>query len=163
MLHRCVPINSEDMKEVKANPLSAQAFMCNYQSHWIAIRQLYGTWYHLNSLSKHPTPLSDTYLGMYIQQLESEQYTVFVVQGDLPPPSDPALNQWVSQRQAKYWTPEEIQVAQSGGGGGGGAPVAVAEDPELAEVVHRIQEASQNYRVVRVCACLLQALDGGLR
>jgi len=32
------------MTAVKADPLSAQAFMCNYQSHWIAIRQLYGTW-----------------------------------------------------------------------------------------------------------------------
>ena len=60
---RCVPINSEDMTAVKADPLQAQAFMCNYENHWIAIRQLWGTWYDLNSLNKSPKVLSDTYLG----------------------------------------------------------------------------------------------------
>jgi len=70
---------------------------------------------------------------MYIQQLQAEQYTIFVLQGDLPPPSLPEQNQWVSQRAAKYWTPQEIQIAASAGA----KPphLSDAEDPELAAAI----------------------------
>ena len=37
-----------------------------------------------------------------------------MLEGDLPPPSDPEANPWVAQRQAKYWTPQEIEKAEKG-------------------------------------------------
>jgi len=125
------------MKEIKGEPLQAMAFMCNMQSHWIAIRKLGNCWYDLNSLNKFPKKLSDLYLGMYLQQLESEQYTIFVIQGTMPTPSRPEYNQWVSQRNAKYWTPSEIDAATATENGRP-APVGGVdpnEDPELAAAI----------------------------
>ncbi|KAJ1344176.1 hypothetical protein BSLG_001316 [Batrachochytrium salamandrivorans] len=63
-----------------------QAFICNLDEHWFTLRRFGGSpnrWYNLNSLFKEPKYVSETYLGMFISQLEMEGYSIFVVLGDL--------------------------------------------------------------------------------
>ena len=45
-------------------------------------------------------------------QLEAEHYTIFVIQGEMPPRTRPEYNEWVSQRNAKYWTFAEVDAAE---------------------------------------------------
>lgn len=51
------------MEDALQDPLKEQAFICNLQSHWLAVRKLNGQWWNLNSLEKRPQFLSDIYLG----------------------------------------------------------------------------------------------------
>ncbi|CAJ0768866.1 2926_t:CDS:2 [Entrophospora sp. SA101] len=41
-------------------------------------------WYNLDSLLKGPEWISPTYLGMLLNQLENNGYSIFVIKGDLP-------------------------------------------------------------------------------
>lgn len=62
-----------------------EAFVCNLQSHWFAIRKIEGKWYNLNSLNKRPEFLGDVYLGAFLKQLEVEGYSIFITKGKFPP------------------------------------------------------------------------------
>jgi ataxin-3 len=64
---------------------SKQAYICNYQSHWFTLRKFgYRHWFNLNSINSWPTYLSNTYLSLFIAQLQNEGYSIFVVDGVLP-------------------------------------------------------------------------------
>ncbi|XP_042647197.1 ataxin-3 isoform X4 [Tyto alba] len=41
-------------------------------------------WFNLNSLLMGPELISDTYLALFLAQLQQEGYSIFVVKGDLP-------------------------------------------------------------------------------
>ena len=41
-------------------------------------------WFNLNSILPGPELLSDTYLSLYLAQLQRDNYSIFVVYGDLP-------------------------------------------------------------------------------
>uniref|UniRef100_A0A2K6MBV3 ubiquitinyl hydrolase 1 n=1 Tax=Rhinopithecus bieti TaxID=61621 RepID=A0A2K6MBV3_RHIBE len=41
-------------------------------------------WFNLNSLLTGPELISDTYLALFLAQLQQEGYSIFVVKGDLP-------------------------------------------------------------------------------
>ncbi|KAH6577619.1 hypothetical protein BASA62_000819 [Batrachochytrium salamandrivorans] len=80
------PIRSPEAAVAKSNPSGEQAFICNLDEHWFTLRRFGGSpnrWYNLNSLFKEPKYVSETYLGMFISQLEMEGYSIFVVLGDL--------------------------------------------------------------------------------
>jgi len=78
-------ISSESARAAAADPLSQNGFVCNLRSHWFAIRKLNGHWFNLNSLLKTgPTLITDFYLSAYLQQLQMDQYSIFVVEGDFP-------------------------------------------------------------------------------
>lgn len=80
-----VPYNSAVAAPARANPLSQRAFICNLQNHWFTIRRLGPRqWFNLNSLKTYPELISDTYLSLYLGQLQIEGYSIFVVDGDLP-------------------------------------------------------------------------------
>jgi ataxin-3 len=49
-----------------------QAFICNYRDHWFTIRRLGQQWFNLNSLLTGPELISDTYLAMFLAQLQQE-------------------------------------------------------------------------------------------
>jgi hypothetical protein len=51
---------------------SMQAFICNYRDHWFTIRRLGRQWFNLNSLLTGPELISDTYLAMFLAQLQQE-------------------------------------------------------------------------------------------
>ncbi|XP_051869177.1 ataxin-3 isoform X3 [Pristis pectinata] len=61
-----------------------RAFICNYKEHWFTVRKLGKQWFNLNSLLTGPELISDTYLALFLAQLQQEGYSIFVVRGDLP-------------------------------------------------------------------------------
>lgn len=62
------------------------AFVCNLREHWFTIRSIRGQIWNLNSLKKRPQKVSLFYLSAYLGQLREEGYSIFVVEGTLPPP-----------------------------------------------------------------------------
>uniref|UniRef100_UPI00398F5718 ataxin-3 isoform X5 n=1 Tax=Pristiophorus japonicus TaxID=55135 RepID=UPI00398F5718 len=61
-----------------------RAFICNYKEHWFTVRKLGDQWFNLNSLLTGPELISDTYLALFLAQLQQEGYSIFVVRGELP-------------------------------------------------------------------------------
>ncbi|XP_028926869.1 ataxin-3 isoform X8 [Ornithorhynchus anatinus] len=61
-----------------------RSFICNYKEHWFTVRKLGKQWFNLNSLLTGPELISDTYLALFLAQLQQEGYSIFVVKGDLP-------------------------------------------------------------------------------
>lgn len=81
-----VPYTSTEQRARDAcnTPNKMQAFICNYKDHWFTIRRLGNQWFNLNSLLSRPELISDTYLALFLAQLQQEGYCIFVVFGDLP-------------------------------------------------------------------------------
>ncbi|RIB27128.1 Machado-joseph disease protein MJD, partial [Gigaspora rosea] len=62
-------------------------YICNLREHWFTLRRFGGIksrWYNLDSLLNGPEWISQIYLGMLLNQLETEGYSIFVVRGILP-------------------------------------------------------------------------------
>ncbi|KAF9977236.1 Ataxin-3 [Actinomortierella ambigua] len=96
-----IPWGSQDVKDAKQHPEFEQAFILNLHEHWFTLRRFGPStkrWYDLNSMHSAPQPMSDTFLGMTLSQLEAEQYSVFVVR----------------PLQGPLASPEVIQVSVSG-------------------------------------------------
>jgi hypothetical protein len=67
------------------DPTTQDAIVCNLASHWFSLRKVDGTWFNLNSLFKGgPQLISTFYLSAYLQQLQTEKYSIFVVSGKFP-------------------------------------------------------------------------------
>jgi len=73
-----------------SEPEKLNAFILNYGNHWFSIIKVAGVWYDMNSLSgcpyleAQPKRISDFYLQSYIQALQANKHSVFVVSGKLP-------------------------------------------------------------------------------
>ncbi|TFY74666.1 hypothetical protein EWM64_g9346, partial [Hericium alpestre] len=82
---------SEDMRPYQDHPHTQLAFILNLNQHWFTLRRFghaspqmdaddgNGHWFNLNSFLDGPEWVSKLYLGMVLQQAESEGYSVFVV------------------------------------------------------------------------------------
>ncbi|KAG8224233.1 hypothetical protein J437_LFUL002689 [Ladona fulva] len=81
-----VPYNSSEEIALIAQkcPTDMQAYICNYRDHWFTIRRLGNQWFNLNSMLTGPELLSNTYLAMFLAQLQQEGYSIFIVKGILP-------------------------------------------------------------------------------
>jgi len=81
-----IPYSSTEPRATQAqtNPSSMKAYICNYRDHWFTIRRLGNQWFNLNSLLSGPELISNTYLTMFLAQLQQEGYSIFVVCGELP-------------------------------------------------------------------------------
>ncbi|KAL3873803.1 hypothetical protein ACJMK2_036888, partial [Sinanodonta woodiana] len=81
-----VPYNSKNPVAIYArqDPTQQKAYICNFREHWLTIRKLGYQWFNLNSLLTGPELISDTYLNMFLTQLQEEGYSIFVVNGELP-------------------------------------------------------------------------------
>ncbi|XP_046390277.1 ataxin-3-like isoform X1 [Ischnura elegans] len=81
-----VPYSSSEQVALMAQkcPTDMQAYICNYRDHWFTIRRLGNQWFNLNSMLTGPELLSNTYLAMFLAQLQQEGYSIFVVNGVLP-------------------------------------------------------------------------------
>jgi hypothetical protein len=55
----------------------------SFKQHWYTIRKIANYWFNLNSLLKKPQLISDTYLSILLAQLETDGYSIFVVDGEL--------------------------------------------------------------------------------
>ncbi|XP_055496030.1 ataxin-3 isoform X2 [Leucoraja erinacea] len=76
--------NSPEYQRLRIDPIIERAFICNYKEHWFTVRKLGNQWFNLNSLLTGPELISDTYLALFLAQLQQEGYSIFVVRGDLP-------------------------------------------------------------------------------
>ena len=48
------------------------AYICNFRDHWFTVRKLGYQWFNLNSLLTGPELISDTYLSLFLTQLQQE-------------------------------------------------------------------------------------------
>ncbi|XP_036738053.1 ataxin-3 isoform X2 [Manis pentadactyla] len=76
--------NSPEYQRLRVDPINERSFICNYKEHWFTVRKLGKQWFNLNSLLTGPELISDTYLALFLAQLQQEGYSIFVVKGDLP-------------------------------------------------------------------------------
>uniref|UniRef100_A0A8C4VP08 ubiquitinyl hydrolase 1 n=1 Tax=Gopherus evgoodei TaxID=1825980 RepID=A0A8C4VP08_9SAUR len=60
---------------------------------------LFKIWFNLNSLLMGPELISDTYLALFLAQLQQEGYSIFVVKGDLPDCEADQLLQMIQVQQ----------------------------------------------------------------
>lgn len=82
-----VALNDISMTDTRHRKFDKVAFICNHESHWYTIRELGdGEMYDLNSLNKSPKKISKFYLNAYLAQLKAENWSIFVVIGNLPEP-----------------------------------------------------------------------------
>ncbi|XP_037790897.1 ataxin-3-like isoform X1 [Penaeus monodon] len=72
-------------QKARGNPTDQQAYICNFKEHWLTMRKLGYQWFNLNSQLPFPEPISDTYLALFLKQLQHDGYSIFVVEGSLPP------------------------------------------------------------------------------
>ncbi|KAI8384786.1 Josephin-domain-containing protein [Radiomyces spectabilis] len=81
-----IPWRSEEAIEAREHPENEAAYICNLHQHWFTLRKFAvpWQWYNLNSTQSAPSHISETYLGLLVQQFEMEGYSVFVVRGTLP-------------------------------------------------------------------------------
>lgn len=78
------PFSSPTMKHAVEDPTTQTAYICNHDYHWLTVRKLGKQWFNLDSLQKKPKLISDTYLSLFLTQLQMEGYSIFVVVGFLP-------------------------------------------------------------------------------
>ncbi|KAI9321261.1 Josephin-domain-containing protein [Dichotomocladium elegans] len=80
-----LPWNSREAATAREHPERETAFICNLDQHWFTLRKfaVQWRWYNLNSTLPEPAHVSETYLGMLLHQIQSENYSVFVVKGML--------------------------------------------------------------------------------
>ncbi|KAK3093807.1 hypothetical protein FSP39_020462 [Pinctada imbricata] len=81
-----VQYNSQDLiaQTARQNPILQSAYICNFRDHWFTVRKLGLQWFNLNSLLTGPELISDTYLSLFLTQLQQEGYSIFIVTGRLP-------------------------------------------------------------------------------
>ncbi|VDP88028.1 unnamed protein product [Echinostoma caproni] len=75
---------SPEAENARKNPKAQNAFICNFRDHWFTIRRLGQQWFDLNSVMSKPKLISDTYLEIYLAQLQKEGHSLFFVTGRLP-------------------------------------------------------------------------------
>ncbi|KAI8070685.1 Josephin-domain-containing protein [Gongronella butleri] len=81
-----VPWGSESAAQARQAPQDELGYICHLDQHWFTLRKFSvpWRWYNLNSTQSHPTYLSETYLGMLLQQIQNEGYSIFIAKGHLP-------------------------------------------------------------------------------
>ena len=81
-----VALNCDDSRAKRAaqTPDVMNAYICNYHEHWLTIRKINDCWYNLNSVLEEAKPITNTYLSLYLAQLLTEGYSIFLVWGNLP-------------------------------------------------------------------------------
>ncbi|GIX91315.1 ataxin-3 [Caerostris extrusa] len=81
-----IPYNSQNplAEAAREDPTNKCAYICNFRDHWITIRKLGNQWFNLNSLLEGPELISDTFLALFLAQLQNEGYSIFIVDGKLP-------------------------------------------------------------------------------
>ncbi|KAK7504899.1 hypothetical protein BaRGS_00003927 [Batillaria attramentaria] len=69
-----VPFTSQNpiAHAAREDPTSQQAYICNFRQHWFCVRKLGNQWFNLNSLLTGPELISNTYLSLFLTQLQQE-------------------------------------------------------------------------------------------
>lgn len=80
-----VPFRSQDQIAVHARnaPHRIQAYICNLGAHWFTIRRFAEHYFNLNSLQYVPMIMPIEILKEYLNMIENNGYSVFIVSGQL--------------------------------------------------------------------------------
>lgn len=78
-------LNGPAAKAALAEPSKQRGFICNKKEHWFAMRRIGQEWFDLNSCLKTPQHFTDAQLAIKVNEAMAENYTVFVVRGQIPP------------------------------------------------------------------------------
>ena len=105
----------------QTDPSTANGFVCNLESHWYALRPIYGVWWNLNSMLPKPSKVGDVYLGAYLAQLALQGYSIFEVQGGCPPPATVQGGLRVPSFGAETNWHAMTELVSSGSGSGSGS------------------------------------------
>ncbi|XP_010877178.1 ataxin-3 [Esox lucius] len=129
--------NSREYQRLMINPINEKAFICNYKEHWFTIRKLGQQWFNLNSLLTGPELISDTYLALFLAQLQQEGYSIFVIRGNLPDcDAEQILGIMKVQQQQRPKLIGEDEAQSSSGMGRSSGQVSVLETvPGVEEAV----------------------------
>lgn len=100
---------------------SQDAFILNLSQHWFPLRKFASSkrWYNLNSFNDAPQHVSELYLGLTLNQAETEGYSVFVLR---------PLTEGSSSSESILHTSRADRVAgQLGGSGSAGSSAFAGE------------------------------------
>lgn len=71
------------------DPSTAAGFVLNQSDHWFTLRPVFQIWWNLDSTLAKPTKVGPTYLSAFLAQMSMSGYTIFEVDGNVPPPVQP--------------------------------------------------------------------------
>ncbi|CAF1626864.1 unnamed protein product [Didymodactylos carnosus] len=71
-------------EQARQTPTNIQGYICNLHQHWLTIRRFGSQYFDLNSMLTVPILISNTYLSLYLAQLQLNGYSIFIVNGVLP-------------------------------------------------------------------------------
>jgi ataxin-3 len=72
----CIPVGSSEAAGVLQNPQRETGYILNRSEHWFSLRRLGQHWFDVNSTQEKPKHVTDSYLGMLLQQMKSDGYSV---------------------------------------------------------------------------------------
>eukprot|EP01071_Lankesteria_metandrocarpae_P012489 Lankesteria_metandrocarpae@DN596_c0_g1_i1.p1 len=78
-----VPINKPAVANSVLEPSKEEAFLCHLHDHWLAIRKVGEEWYNLDSLKPAPTVVSEFHLSAFLQGMQHEGFSIFVIRPDV--------------------------------------------------------------------------------
>lgn len=136
--------NSREYQSLMINPINEKAFICNYKEHWFTIRKLGQQWFNLNSLLTGPELISDTYLALFLAQLQQEGYSIFVTRGNLPECEAEqilAIMRVQQQQRPRLIGEEEGQTSASRPGTVGQNEVAVGVEEDIVDEDEALKRA----------------------
>eukprot|EP00457_Paulinella_chromatophora_P008849 gb/GEZN01008898.1/.p1 GENE.gb/GEZN01008898.1/~~gb/GEZN01008898.1/.p1 ORF type:complete len:302 (-),score=38.93 gb/GEZN01008898.1/:405-1310(-) len=113
----CQYLSDEALKsEHKFEPVNEQAFICNFNNHWITLRRMGPPsgrrWFNLDStLQNGPELISDLYLSLYLHQLIQENYSIFLVRGQFPCAQIRGSGQWFRFDEVVRRASKGVQVS----------------------------------------------------
>ncbi|EJU04355.1 Josephin-domain-containing protein [Dacryopinax primogenitus] len=132
---------SAEMRPFNSRPEDQFAFVLNHAQHWFIIRRFGpppGYWYNLNSFHDAQW-LSHTYLGMFLNQAETEGYTIFAVR-PLNPEAPNAIpicpaDEIATDLLTLYGPTSHAPTAQQMESLATGVPIPSEDDVELAAAI----------------------------
>lgn len=95
------------MQQIARDPTAADGFICHLQNHWFSIRPIAGQWWNFNSLLPAPQFLGLVYLESFLSTLKSENWTIYVVQGNLPDRADESMVH--GSPAGRLWSPHDVR------------------------------------------------------
>lgn len=128
-------------QQARGDPTQMKSYICNFGEHWLTVRKLGNQWFNLNSLLTGPELISDTYLSMFLTQLQQDGYSIFIVIGDLSEcEADQLLRLCPAVQPIK---PQLLTDASKSRSSKGGASAGASDGVSEAEVEQALEESKK--------------------
>ncbi|XP_045187483.2 ataxin-3-like isoform X2 [Mercenaria mercenaria] len=128
-------------QQARTNPMQMKSYICNFGEHWLTVRKIGNQWFNLNSLLTGPELISDTYLSMFLTQLQQDGYSIFIVMGELSEcEADQLLRLCPAVQPIK---PQLITDNAQSRAGKGGASAGASGGEQDAEVEKALDESKK--------------------